>query len=311
MFKKILKWTGIIVLSVLLMLVIVVSLRQDLDFEAPYPSVSSSTDSAMLERGRYLVYGPAHCADCHSDPSKRDSINKGFEVVLAGGNKFELPFGTIYTKNITPDMETGIGEWTDQEIARTLRYGVNRRGKAVVDFMPFHNTSDEDLSAIISFLKSQQPVKNKIPEHEFNAIGKILKAFIIKPVGPNGDVPVSVPADSTAGYGYYMANNIANCSGCHTPRSMMTGAPIGREFSGGNNIDGFLVPDISSASGSRINNWSQEQFIQRFRKGRLIEKSPMPWGSFSRMSDTELKAIYKYLNSLETTKPSNENLARQ
>jgi mono/diheme cytochrome c family protein len=217
---------------------------------------------------------------------------------LSGGVAFELPVGKIYSKNITPDKETGIGRYSDGEIARALRYGVHPNGTAVFDFMPFHNTSDEDLTAIISYLRAQKPVKNKVPDHELNALGKTVNAFMVKPVGPTGEPPKTVIPDTTATYGKYLALSVAECSGCHTKRNL-AGEFIGEPFAGGNEIDGFITPNLTPDSSGKIFNWSKELFIERFRMGKLIPKSPMPWNSFKRMTDDELTAIYHYLKTLK------------
>lgn len=301
-FLKILKWTGIIILVLVAGVTATVMLRQDLKFDGPYPDIKSSKDSAVIARGKELVFGPAHCADCHSLQNADSLFALGQEVSLSGGYLFDMPIGKIYTKNITPDSTTGIGRYTDQEIARALRYGMGANGTAFFDFMPFHNTSDEDLSAIISYLRAQKPVNNRIPENSFNTIGKVIKAFLIKPVGPDGAVPVSVKRDSTAEYGKYLSVNVANCSGCHTKRDMMTGAYTGELFAGGLEIDGFVTPNLTTDTSSRLYAWDQQQFINRFREGKKIEKSPMPWNSFKRMSDADLVAIYKYLKTLKAYK---------
>ena len=196
---------GIILLVFILGLSITVMSRQNLEFDGPYPNVKSSTDSSVIARGKELVFGPAHCADCHSTVNADSLLALGQEVSLSGGYEFNMPIGKIYTRNITPDSTTGIGRYTDAQIARALRYGIGPKGNAFFDFMPFHNTSDEDLSAIISYLRAQKPVKKEIPEHEFNTMGKVIKAFLIKPVGPDGEVPVSVKRDSSAEYGKYLA----------------------------------------------------------------------------------------------------------
>jgi mono/diheme cytochrome c family protein len=299
---KILKWTGIILLLLIVALTITVMSRQNLKFDAPYPNITASKDSAIILRGKELVLGPAHCADCHSLLNPDSLIALGQEVPLSGGHEFAMPIGKMYSKNITPDSLTGIGRYTDAQLARSLRYGVGTDGRALFDFMPFHNTSDEDLTAILSYLRAQKPVKNEVPSHTFNILGKVVKAFLIKPVGPNGEVPVSVKRDSTIEYGKYLAINVANCSGCHTKRDLMTGAYKGQLFSGGLEFDGFIVPNLTTDSTSRIFGWSQENFIDRFRKGRLNPKSPMPWNSYKRMSDADLKAIYKFLQTLKPIK---------
>ena len=216
---------------------------------------------------------------------------------LSGGFAFVLPVGTVYSKNITPDKETGIGNLTDGEIARVLRYGVHSNGEAVFDFMPFHNMSDEDLTAVISYLRSTKPVKNKVPENKLNIMGNIVKAYMVKPVGPTGEVPAAVKPDTTAAYGKYLVLSVGECAGCHTKRDL-SGAFIGPHMAGGNEIEGYITPNLTNAPDGRIYSWSQAQFIERFRKGKLIPQSPMPWNSFKRMNDDELKAIYKYLKSI-------------
>jgi mono/diheme cytochrome c family protein len=309
MFKKIIKWTGIILLLLIIILTITVVLKQNTKFAAPYPDIHASKDSAVLARGKYLVYGPAHCADCHGPVGSDDVVNKGGLVALSGGKVFELPIGKFYPKNLTPDMETGIGNVPDSQIARSLRYGVGTDGRAILDFMPFHNTSDDDLTAIISYLRSMEPVKNKVPENSFNVLGKVMKAFVIKPTGPDGEVAKSVKQDSSVEYGKYLAMYVANCRGCHTNRDLKSGAYIGPFYAGGFEMEGdknhiFHTPNISpDKKTGHIYNWTEEDFLNRFHKGKIYPQSPMPWGPFSHMSDMEIKAIYRFLRTV----PPQEN----
>jgi mono/diheme cytochrome c family protein len=309
MVKKILKWIGAIVLLIVIGISAVVASRQNLKYEAPFPELIASKDSAVISRGKELVLGAAHCTDCHGAQNADSVLASGGELPLSGGFKFALEIGDIYTKNITPDTLTGIGKRSDREIARLLRYGVRPNGTAVFDFMPFHNMTDEDLVSVISYLRSLKPVRNLVPENNMNVIGSMVKAFLIKPVGPDGEVPKSVKRDTTAAYGKYLAISIANCGGCHTNRDM-TGAYIGEPFAGGPAFDEkdgtYLPPNLTPHFTGRIWKWSQEAFIKRFRAGKLIKGSPMPWNAFKRMSDDDLKAIYKYL---QTVKPVNNVVA--
>jgi Cytochrome c, mono- and diheme variants len=305
-FKKILKWTGIILLLIVAGLYITIMALQGKKYDAPYPEVKASTDSAVIARGKELVFGPAHCANCHMSEGLQEDVLAGKEVPLAGGFTFDLPIGKIYAKNLTPDS-TGIGRMTDGEFARALRYGVSPEGSAYFDFMPFHNTSDEDLGAIISYLRSQPPVKNKPPDNQYNFLGKAIYAFMIRPVGPDGEAPKSVKRDTSAVYGKYLANSVANCRGCHTNRDMMTGAFTGPNYAGGLKFEAptdsgmfFLTaPNLTPHPTGRLNGWTQQQFIERFRRGPLYKETHMPWGPFSRMSDEDLKAIWNYLQTLE------------
>lgn len=300
-FKKILKWTGFILLFLILGITLTVMGRQNIKYDRPYPTITASTDTAIILRGKHLVFGAAHCADCHSKANADSLLKLGQDVPLTGGMVFDLPVGKLYSKNITPDKETGIGKYTDAEIARALRYGVHPDGTVVFDFMPFHNTTDEDMTAIISFLRAQKPIQNKVPDHSLNVLGKAVKAFMVKPVGPDGEVAKQMTRDSSAAYGKYLANNVANCNGCHTVRDL-SGTFTGEPFAGGNEIEGFITPNITPDSSSRIFGWSQKNFIDRFRIGKVIPKSPMPWQSFGRMTDEELKAIYSYLKTVKPVK---------
>lgn len=303
--KTILKWTGLVLLTLITGLAVATALRQNLQYDAPYPDITASKDSSVIARGKHLVFGSAHCINCHNPNNPDSLVRLGLEVPLTGGFKFAIPLGDIYSKNITPDSATGIGSYTDAEIARALRYGVHPDGTVVFDFMPFHNMSDEDLTAVISYLRAQKPVYNKVPDHDLNILGKVVKAFMVKPVGPDGPVPATVTKDTTYAYGRYMAMSVAECNGCHTLRDM-SGAFIGEPFAGGGKMEeggiAYYPPNLTTDPGSRIAGWSQDDFINRFRKGRIIPGSPMPWDSYNRMDDVELKAIYQYLSSLKPAK---------
>jgi mono/diheme cytochrome c family protein len=303
---KILKWVGIVLVSLAVILVILVYARRDRTFEAEYPNIKASADSAMLERGRYLVNGPAHCTECHGDPTQVEKLLRGEEVPLSGGYEFKLPLGVIRSANITSDPETGIGKLTDGEIARTLRHAVGSDGRAIFDFMPYQNVSDYDLTAIVSYIRTLPPVKHKVERMEFNFFGDAVRAFLIEPAKGDGVPPKLVVPDSTIEYGKYLARNVANCRGCHTDRDMQTGAYIGPDFAGGPEFEGIknqsvklYPPNITSdPKTGKLANWTEDFFIQRFRKGRLVPESPMPWSPFSKMSDLELKALFRYLKTV-------------
>jgi mono/diheme cytochrome c family protein len=319
MLKKFFKWAGIILLVLIIALSITVSFRQNLKFDAPYPDVKATTDSAVLARGKYLVYGPAHCADCHASPATAADVNKGVEVPLGGGVKFELPIGNICPPNISPDEETGIAKLSDGQVARALRYGVGHDGRALVDFMPFHNTSDADLTAIISYLRTMPAVKNKTENNSFNLMGKLVKAFLITPVYPTGEVLKTIVPDSSVAYGKYLANSVANCRGCHTERDMKTGAFVGKDYAGGFEMESLLdknfifhTPNITpDKTTGHIYSWDEAIFLRRFRQGKLYPQTPMPWGPFGRMSDMEIKAIYRYLHTITPVERKIEKIVEE
>lgn len=310
MVKKIFKWTGLILLFLIVGVVITTASRQHLTFSAPTPEIRGSNDTAVIARGKHIVYHMAHCVDCHGRGNVDSLIKAGAEVELSGGHQFDLPFGTFYTRNITSDNETGIGNLSDADIARIIRYGVRPNGEAILPFMPFQNMSDEDLTAVISYLRTIKPVHTKVPEHDINLLGNAIKAFMIKPTGPSGPVPVSVPKDSTAAYGKYLALYVANCNECHTKRDEV-GNFVGEPMAGGSpfvekGLPTLTPPNLTPDSSSRIFGWSQDLFIKRFRMGKLIPHSHMPWNSFKGMTDLELKAIYKYLRTLKPVKTNIE-----
>lgn len=300
--KKILKWTGIVLLVLITGIAAVTASRQNLKYEAAYPNIQSSKDSTVIARGRHLANTIAHCNDCHSKANSDSLINLGQDVPLSGGVAFKLPVGTIYSANITSDSVYGIGRFNDKEIARVLRYGVHPDGAAVYDFMPFHNLSDSDLTAVISYLRTQKPVAEKKPENELNLVGNAVKAFLIKPVGPSEKILASIQPDSTAAYGKYLVYNVGNCNGCHTQRTL-SGEYTGEPLAGGNEMpNGMITPNLTTDSSSRIFSWTELDFINRFRAGKLIPQSEMPWNSFKRMDDVELKAIYKFLKTVKPAK---------
>jgi mono/diheme cytochrome c family protein len=310
MVKKILKWTGILVLILIAGVSIITATRQHVKYDAPYPDIHASKDSSVIVRGKQIIYGPAHCIECHNAGNVDSLLLASADIPLSGGRKFGLPVGDIYSKNITPDTATGIGRYTDGEIARVLRYGLHPDGTAVFDFMPFHNISDEDLTAVISFLRAQKPVHIAVPAHQPNLLGKLVIAFLVKPVGPSEAIRKSVQRDTSAEYGRYIVTNVANCGGCHTKRSI-SGEYTGEWLAGGGPIakEGFPAltpPNITGDSSSRIFRWSQNDFVSRFHEGKRISFSEMPWNAFKNMSDNDHKAIYNYLKSVKSSKTSED-----
>jgi mono/diheme cytochrome c family protein len=305
--KKILKWTGIILLFIIVSVTALTASRQQLMFEAPSPNIKASTDSTIIARGKHLVYSSAHCASCHSNQNADSLLLVGIEPELSGGHEFKLPIGSIYAKNITSDKETGIGNLTDAQIARALYYGVGHDGRAMFDFMPFHHVSETDMQAIISYIRTQKPVRNKVPGNNFNTLGKVVKAFMLKPTGPTKEIPETIIQDTSAAYGSYLVNNVANCTGCHTKRDPMTGAYMGPVLAGGMEFneagaEPLITPNLTTDSSSRIFGWNYEVFKSRFKMGRIVKHSPMPWESYKRMTDDEIKAVFNYLQTVEPAK---------
>lgn len=314
-FLKILKWLGIVLGVIILILVIVVYSLYPPKFDAPKVEITASTDSAVVAHGKYLVYGVAHCATCHVKSDRKNSMawkDEIFSKPLSGGLEFNMPGAVVYSANLTPDKETGTGRYTDSELARIIRYCTKPDNTLLFPFMAYGSMSDQDITAIVSYLRSIEPVNNKVQESE---ISFIMKAFVLalfnKPFLYNPNPPKSVVRDTTAEYGKYLANAVSGCEYCHTNADMMTGEFIGKPYAGGQKTPSAteepgvwvyspnLTPDPETG---RIHGWSEEMFINRFRMGRTVKESIMPWESFSIYSDADLKAVYKYLMSLEPVK---------
>lgn len=305
MLWRILRWTGGVLLVLIVGLFVTVQLRWRRTFDAPVPDIHASTDSAVIATGRYLVYGPAHCAYCHNTAETSPALDRGERPPLAGGMIFKIPPGTFRTPNLTPDSATGIGAVSDGQIARMVRYGVRRDGRAAVPFMNFHDMSDEDLVAVLSFLRSQSAVSRAVPPHDVNFIGKAVMAFVITPIGPKGTPPHESPTGPTVERGAYLVGSVAECADCHTERSMVSGAFTGARLAGGVPMESdspnveLVPPNLTpEPKTGRIAAWTEDQFVARFRQGRIIPGSPMPWNAFARMSDDDLRAIYRYLRTV-------------
>jgi mono/diheme cytochrome c family protein len=282
---------------------IAVVIRENRTFDAPYPALHASDDPAVIARGRYLVAGPAHCVSCHSDPSDDGSSP---DAPLSGGRRFDLPVGTFYVPNITPDPTTGIGRYTDPELARALRYGVHPTGRAVLPFMAFADLADADLVAILSYLRSRPAVAHRVPSHDVNLKGRIAKAFVLEPWGPTRAAAPPPPRGPTAAYGEYLATSVANCVGCHSRRDLASGAFTGPRFAGGHEMASesdpsappYVTPNLTpDPETGRITAWSEDVFVARFQHATRTA-SPMPWETFARMDADDLRAIYRYLRSL-------------
>jgi len=309
---NLLKWSGLTILLLIAGFLLFVQFNSKKKWDAPYPEIASSKDSAIIARGKYLAYGPAHCGTCHVPVDKIAAVEQGELIPLQGGWELSIPPGTFRAKNITPDLETGIGKLSDKELARILRYSVDGHGKYLIDLMPFQELCDDDLTAIISFLRSQEPVVNKIENTEYTFLGKALMSIgLIKPKGPKNTPPKSVTIDSTIEYGKYLATSVANCIGCHTERNLKTGEYIGASFAGGMLFEpnefsegkAFVSPNLTSdLETGIIARWDEQTFINRFKANRIHKGSPMPWGSFSRINEIEIKAIYRFLKSLDPVK---------
>lgn len=272
----------------------------------PLPPINASRDPAVIERGRYLATHVSHCPACHGPAEKvarwelgpRDDLRGGFGI--PGG-----PFGTFFPPNLTPDEETGLGRWSDGEIARAIRTGVLKDGSVgIVMQSAVGELSDEDLTAIVSYLRAIPPIRHPVPKDQLGFLAKAMGGMFHP---RRGERPADAPGPSVE-RGAYLAKGPAICIGCHTDRDPLrdfaltsppfagrSEATVHRDHEGYEFAPPNLTPDPRTG---RIAGWTEEQFVQRFRAGRVLPGSPMPWESFSGMSDDDLKSLYRYLKSL-------------
>lgn len=288
--------------------IVIVQVRWTRRFEAPYPTVAASTDPGVIAHGEYLVYGAAACAYCHVPREEWRKLDQGELVPLSGDHEFPLPFGTVYSANLTPDRQTGIGARTDGELARVLRHGVRADGRAAFPLMEIQ-LSDDDLSAVLSYLRSRPAVSHAVPEHDLSLLGKTLMAFAIGPVGASAAAPTTSPQGATVERGRYLTHHVSSCVACHTDRGG-DGQLVGPPFAGGQRMEHatdptkvYVTPNLTpDPETSVIGVWDEEAFIARFRLGEQLLGTPMPWGAYGRLVDDDLRAIYRYLRSLPPTR---------
>lgn len=297
---------GLLVIVVLVIggLAIYVASRQNLHYDHASPAIAASTDSAVIARGHYIMRIAGPCSGCHGDMKQVDAMRAGTEIPLSGGFTFDIPPGKFHVPNITSDMETGIGRIPDSLIARALRYGIKHDGRPLLPFMEFQGLSDEDLTAVISYLRTQPPVFHPIPAHEPNLLGRIVLATVLsKPVGPRNPPPAVSPRGATVENGRYLVESVSLCGSCHTQRDAASGVFTGTPYAGSTGfIDDFNQkrswnpPNITK--GGKLGQLSEDEFVARIHTGRVIDGSPMPWQNFMRMNDDDLRAIYLFLTSV-------------
>jgi len=262
---------------------------------------------ARLARGRYLVEGPAHCFHCHTEHDFSDPTYPIVQSRKGAGWALPVPeLGEVYAPNITSDAETGLGRWTDDEIARALQEGVSRDGSALFPAMPYPlyaKLDEEDLASIVVYLRTLPPVRNELPRSRYVFPLNFIVNLIPEPLHePSRSHPSETPAER----GAYLAM-MADCHGCHTPVDN-EGTPVpGMDFGGaavfhdpgqgGREIYSMnITPDPSG-----IAHYDAELFIQVIREGRLPGRALshiMPFEFFGTMTDEDLRDVFAYLQTL-------------
>ncbi len=252
----------------------------------------------LVERGRYLMNSVVACGNCHTPRGPDGARIAGRE--LAGGTEFvEQPF-TARAPNITPDRETGIGAWTDAQIARAIREGVRPDGTIIGPPMPFQfyrGIADADLRAIIAYLRQVPPVRNAVARSEYRI-----------PLPPNWGPPVGrvrAPSrDNAARYGAYLAGPLGHCMDCHTPLTP-TGRDMSRAGAGGQPFEGPWGVSVArnlTPHESGLRGWSDAEIARAIREGVSRDgsrlKPPMGFDFYRNISNRDMRALVAYLRSL-------------
>lgn len=291
--RRVLKWIGIVLGSLIgLLLVVGVVLfllgnaRLNKVYDFPPSDLTLPTDEASLALGKHRV--ESLCAGCHGGDLG------GIEDWFDGG-----PLGTIDAANLTTG-EGGIGkEYTTEDFVRAIRHGIDRAGQPL--FMPAivstANLSDDDLASIIAYIQTVPPVDHTTKGEKFTPLAKVLFTLGVLPSLPvevvSHDVHVTAPeAGASVEYGEYMVST-HDCQLCHG--DALNGGP-------------FPDPTITRISpnltpGGELAFWTEEEFITAIRtgvtpSGHELDPELMPWPSYGRFYDDELKAIWMYLQSL-------------
>ena len=217
----------------------------------------------------------------------------------------------LVAPNITPDKETGAGNWSDDTLARAIREGIGHDGRALYPIMPylsFQAMSDEDLAAVIVYIRSLAPVRNQLPATRIPFPSNFLTNDVPQPV----TVPVPPPDQSTpVARGAYLVR-MGTCADCHTPQEK--GKPVeGMGFAGGLVLTGPTGKVASSnitPDASGISYYDENLFIRAMHEGRVGARTlnaTMPWSFFAQMTDDDLKAVFAYLRTLKPVKHRVDN----
>ena len=256
-----------------------------------------------LSRGKYLVEGIGECFACHGPyqvnapgwPPVRGKEGSGLDNFSA-----ETP--GLVAANLTPDRETGIGNWTDDMLARAIREGVGHDGRllhpTIMPYEFYRSMSDEDLASIIVYLRSIPSIRNALPSTRTSE--NIVAPYAIPIYDPIPQPDVSTPIKR----GAYLVQ-LGACQWCHTLRDANRKPLPGLEFAGG---DLITEPDyqVSSANltpdASGISYYDEAMFLKLMRTGKAGAReirSSMPWWYFGQMNDNDLKAIFAYLRTVK------------
>ena len=244
------------------------------------------------------------CASCHTaDPTKP----------FAGGKRIDTPFGGIYAPNLTPDRDTGLGAWSDEEFYRALRFGVAKDGSRYYPAFPypyFTKMTRQNLLAIRAYLATLTPFRNKRPEPElrwplnYRVVMRGWNWLFFRP----GIFEPNQQKSAQWNRGGYLVEGAAHCGACHTPKNLF-GADKKRRPYGGGLVLGWFAPRLDSAERSGLKSWSADDIVEYLQSGRNARShagklmAEVVVNSTSVMSDADVRAIAVYLKDLPVGAP--------
>lgn len=248
----------------------------------------------LVARGEALA-GAGYCATCHTA--------KG-GAPYAGGYAMRTGFGTIYSTNITPDPETGIGAWSEEAFRRAMHEGVARDGSHLLPAFPydhFTKLTNEDVSALYAYLMTREPVRASAHENtvpfplNIRALQAGWKLLFFRP----GRFEAQPEHGPEWNRGAYLAEGISHCGACHTPRNLL-GAERSDQAYAGASIDNWLAPPLTKANPSPV-PWSQDEFsaylrngLSRFHGTAAGPMSPVVHDGLAKLPDADVEALAAY-----------------
>jgi mono/diheme cytochrome c family protein len=253
----------------------------------------------QIEKGRYLAIA-SDCAACHTVP--------GGGRPYAGGRPIETPFGNIVASNITPDRDTGIGAWSDDDFDNAVRRGIRPGGARLYPAMPFTaytKMSRDDVLAIRAYLQTVEPVRNPVVSNTlpfpFN-IRAAMRAWNAL-YFTAGEFQSDQTKSAEWNRGAFLVEGPGHCSACHTPKTMLGGDKTS-EYLRGSSLQGWFAPDITGDDRTGLGRWSSDDVVAYLKTGHnrvTAATGPMAEEvslSTSHMNDSDLTAIATYLKSL-------------
>ena len=264
----------------------------------PRAHASDTQEFTQIERGRYLAI-TSDCVSCHTVPGGKP---------FAGGRPIETPFGNIVAPNITPDLATGIGTWSDEAFGAAVRSGVRPNGARLYPAMPYNayaKMSRDDVRAIRAYLNSVDPARNAVIANTlpfpFNirATMRIWDALYFK----EGEFKPDSSKSAEWNCGAFLVDGPAHCGACHTPKTLLGGDRTDLYLQG-SYLQGWSAPDITDDKRTGLGSWSVvdiASYLKTGHNGITAATGPMAEAvslSTSHMTDEDTKAIATYLKSL-------------